>query len=508
MRDLINLLSVVNESTGLAGRKPGDTFKNTQGEELIFNDVEFFPQGGGELSPEELDALIDDFEKQGKNIQWLNAKSSRSGGVGVASFTGGSGEVLIGRYLQSINPNKLDNYIPNSFNDFKLGGKAAEKTQSQLTPQDLLTNKTQLSIAEIMNQLAQKMGTDHPLYSVAHQISSGKKLPLTFPAPVDISFSAFRDYFCEILQPIAIIKGSYTGNAGEAARIFLDGTFADTLISFDHSKTAGLSDSILEKPDGRSVKISSKGGKGATASAKNLIDSIDEMQKTPAGRKLLKTYADVIEIVREIQTQGQANAPLYLGVKYKIISKNDAIAITELKRAAPVNLKQIDNIDNLSPNLKKLAKERNTDSPEVTNLFYHLTAAVAHKAAEKINEKTNFSKAAADILNNGALVQVYTKASQGTDTWTLSAFDTVYPDDGIKGVYLTASKTYYSTGIKGNFTFRIDKGRGKPTKEKNTDPIDTGPDPDLTDVASDIVNGKRKKRPEPIADVGREKRSR
>ena len=77
------------------------------------------------------------------------------------------------------------------------------------------------------------------------------------------------------------------GNAGEAAERFLDGTFEGTLISFDQSKTAGLSDSIMTTGDGRSVKVSSKGKKGATASAKNLIDSVEELQAT---KEHLKKY--------------------------------------------------------------------------------------------------------------------------------------------------------------------------------------------------------------------------
>ena len=87
---------------------------------------------------------------------------------------------------------------------------------------------------------------------------------------------------------------------------------------------------------------------------------------------------------------------------------------------------------------------------------------MAWKAAEKINDTTNFSKAAADILNNGALVQVYTKAKEGKTEWTLNEFNTVYPGNSIRGIYLSAAKNYYSTGIKGNFTFKIDRGEGIP----------------------------------------------
>jgi hypothetical protein len=504
MRDIIDTLSFLSESTGLAGRKAGDVFRNPQGEELVFNDIQFFPAQGGKFTPEQVDKFLKSVEKQ--QIQWMNARSPRTGGIAIASFRGDNGDIYMGRYLESIKPSKTDNYVPNQVGEFRFAGKAAAKAQAGLSPQDLLVDRVNQTIPSIMNQLAKSLGTNHPLYAVAHKVAMGQELPIEFPAPADMSFTAFRDYFCEILQPIALQKGNYSGNAGEAAEIFMGGSFDGSTISFDASKTAGLSDSILEASDGRIVKVSSKGNKGATASAKNLVDSVNELQQTPAGKKLVNKHKEIIDLMREIQTQGQAGAPLFLGVKYNIISEKDARQIAELKNTAPINLSRIDNITNLSPALKKLAKQRSTDAPDNVNLYYHLIAAIAHKAAEEVNNKTNFSKAAAEILNNGALVQVYTKAKEGKDTWTLQDFDTVYPGKSIKGVYLSAGKTYYSTGIKGNFTFKIDKGDGKPEKEANDDVVDTGPDPDLQDVAGDITNPRRAKRREPEVGVGRQKR--
>lgn len=495
MREFLDILTQLNESTGLSGRKPGDVFRNPSGEEIVFNDIKFFPEGGGKYSPEELTLALQQLAQQA-DIRWQNNKSPRSGGFGLASFNGPDGEFFVGRYLESVKPSITDNYIPNQVGDYKFAGKAAQKSQAGLSPQDLLTNKVDLTIPNIMNQLAQSLGTDSPLYAVAHQIATGAPLPLRFAAPKDLSFSAFRDYFCEILQPIALQKGQYTGQAGEAANRFLNGTFNNTLISFDDSKTAGLSDSILTNSEGGSVLVSSKGGKGATASAKNLLDKVDQLEKTNEGKKFLKKYTDIVELLREIKSQGQAGSPLYLGTKFNIINEKEANIIQNLKTAKPIDMANINSLSMLTPNLKKLAKERDTDNPENVNLYYHLIAAIAHKAAEQVNEKTNFSNAAAAILNNGALIQMYTKAKESKDFWTLNEFDTVYPGASIKGVYLSASKTYYSTGIKGNFTFKIDKGQGKPKEENNTkiksDFVD-----DLSDIAADIVAGNSKKVVEP-----------
>lgn len=512
MRDLLDKLETLTESTGLAGRKPGDVFRNPNGEEITFNSIQFVPAEGGKLDKEQLEQAIEEIEGQTGGVQWQNAKSPRTGGFALASFSGPDGEFFTGRYLEQVKPDPTDNYVPNQVGDYRFAGKAAAKAQAGLSPQDLLTDKIDQTIPSIMNQLAKSLGTDNPLYAVAHEIATGSPLPLTFKAPSDISFSAFRDYFCEILQPIALQKGQYTGNAGEAAEIFLGGSFEGTLISFDDSKTAGLSDSIMTTEDGRSVKVSSKGGKGATASAKNLLNSVDELSQTPAGKKLLNKYKDVIEMLREVQSQGQAGAPLYLGVKFDIIDESDAQQIRDLKQQGPIDLNDIESLG-LSDNLVDLALSRSTDNPGKVNLYYHLIAAVAHKAAIEVNDKTDFSKAAADILNNGALVQVYTKAKEGKGSWTLDEFQTVYPGESIKGVYFSAGKTYYSTGIKGNFTFKIDKGAGKPKDDEGATPQKTkGPsasEKDFLDKAASIATGRMPasgKPPSKMGDVGRKLR--
>jgi hypothetical protein len=190
-----------------------------------------------------------------------------------------------------------------------------------------------------------------------------------------------------------------------------------------------------------------------------------------------------------------------LGVRYGIISPDDAEMIKAFKKLSPVSLDNLGQLG-LSENLTKLAQSRNTDDPDNVNLFYHLMAAVAHKAAEEVNDKTKFSSAAADILNNGALVQMYTKANEGKGKWTLQEFNTVYPGTSIKGVYLSAGKTYYSTGIKGNYTFKIDKGSGKPKDDEETTSTpavrvkrekNAGKD-ELATSARDIVNPVNKPR--------------
>jgi|694.fasta_scaffold56302_4 hypothetical protein len=517
MRDILNILDNITlvESTGLAGRKPGDKFKNSQGDVLSFDKIEFYPSEGGKASSVQIDTII----KQAPNVKWQNKRTAKTGGIAIATFTSDNGEVQYGFFKDDINPDPRQNKIKNEVDGYKFAGKAAEKVQSGLTPQDLLTLKRDnLTRQDIIKQLSQNLGANNPLVEVAIRVASGEEFPIKFPAPEGVSFTGFRDYFCEILQPMALQTGQYKGNAGEAAEIFLGGSFDGTLISFDAAKNAGLSDSILTNSEGKYIKISTKGGRGAEASVKNLIDSVEELQATPAGQKLLNKHKESIEILNQIKKQGQVNAPLYLGVKYNIIDQEEANTILRLRNLKPINLNDIDQL-NLGDNLTKLAKERkrkklkDTEGTEqTTNLFYHLLASVAALAANEVNNKTDFSETAADILNNGALVQVYTKAKQGEKEWSLDSFDTVYPGKSIKGVYLSAGKNYSSTGIKGNFTFLIDKGAGPEKDTEDSEDVEQTStsisDKEFTQTADKIARGLRKPfKKKETKGVGREKQN-
>ena len=223
--------------------------------------------------------------------------------------------------------------------------------------------------------------------------------------------------------------------------------FEDCLIDFSAGKSTGLYDSLLTNSSGKQIKVSTKGGAGAKASVKNLVDTVEELKKA-GDSKLLKTYSSTVKMIEKIQQSGQAGAPLELALDFDLLNKKEVEQIKSLK----------DNPDIvLSPKLKEMYDSRSSRNPENDIPYYRMMAAVAHRVAELVNEQTDFSIAATDILNNGALVQVYTKASQGENTITLQGFETVYPSDQIKGIYMSAEKTYYNTGIKGNFTFTINK---------------------------------------------------
>ena len=439
------------ESVGLANRKTGQIFQNPAGDELIFQSLEFYPDLGGAESAEELNQFIEDQETiLGQPIQWTNIATPRSLGVGIAEFKDNTGNsVYFGRYFQSINRNKIENYWPNSSipGGYVYQGSAAKKVVSGLMPQDVLKKFNSLYPEDILNDVVEKFGDQSPLTNLTRDVVNGKQFPITFSSE-GIDFAGFRDYFCEILQPIAMIRGQFTGNAGDAAKKFMGSMgFDDCVIDFSTGKSTGLYDSLLTNSKGKQIKVSTKGGAGAKASVKNLVDTVEELKKSGDSR-LLKTYADTVKLIEKIQQAGQAGAPLELALEFDLLNAKEVAQIKSLK----------DNPDvTLTPKLREMYDSRGSRDPENDIPYYRMIAAVAHRVADLVNEQTDFSTAATDILNNGALVQVYTKASQGNGTITLQGFETVYPSDQIKGIYMSAQKTYYNTGIKGNFTFSINK---------------------------------------------------
>ena len=177
-----------------------------------------------------------------------------------------------------------------------------------------------------------------------------------------------------------------------------------------------------------------------------------------------------------ISDGGYAGAPLNLAMSYGMITPEEKQQIMSLKK---IGLKEF-RLDMLSENLQQLWNARRAADPKTIIPFYHMLAAVAYPVADYINTNTDFSRAASDILNFGAFMQAYTFASKSGTNAILKEFEVKYPSTAVTDVLLSAHKTYYSTGNKGNFTFQILKN-GATMKDVEVDAaqVDTKPDVDL-----------------------------
>jgi len=455
--------NILTEARGLASRTIGDKFESDGAEDMSFEGIAFYPQSGKFETPEELADEIENAEYEYGAIIWLN-QVPKSGGFGVVSFeTKNGGVVHYGRFFKIIKAMHDQMAWPNKdIPGYSLATKSGAKETAGMQPSDVLTQTDNLTPASIVKQIAVKFGKNNPLTKVAASVARGKKFPITILKQEGLSFEAFRDYFCEMLHPIALMKHTTTGNAVEAEKQFLPGSsFAECSISFSTSKTEGLSDSILVNPTGQNVKVSSKGKSGgAQAGVKNLTDAIHEL-KDP---KLVRKHKDIIELIDRITTAGAKEAPSELAMHYKMINQKEAGLVTRLQTMVNSGLthKQVLKGGYLTKRLQKIYANRNAKDPSKVNPHAHMVAALAFLVSDYINSKTTFGKSAANILNNAGLVTVDTKAKETAKEWILEDFVSKFPGDSITGVLLSAQKNYASTTFRGNFTFKILKNNADP----------------------------------------------
>ena len=249
------------------------------------------------------------------------------------------------------------------------------------------------------------------------------------------------------------LKGNYI----EAGKVYLSqGGFSSCRISFSEDKNEGLTDSRLTNAAGQEIGISSKAAKGASAAVKNLLDKVDSMGQTPEGRQVLDQYASTVSILRLVKDSGQLNAPLNLAMSQGLITPEEKDQVLALKGLGPDQVE-----GRLSPKLEKMYLARGTKDASRIVPLYHMIAAIAHQAADYVNTKTDFSKAASTILNYGAFMQAYTESRLTNGNIILDSFVVKWPSQAVTDVLFRAAKTYYSTDIKGNYTFEIMRNGAK-----------------------------------------------
>ena len=459
------------EGVGLANRKPGEAFKNPQGDVIVFQNLTFYPEQGAYPSKEEAQAAVEQVAASLKTtpqmIKWTNQPPSMGGGFGIATFINQADNkpYYLGRWFQKISPNRIQNNFPNNAipGGFKYQSKVGVKENTGYKPSEVLTQFQNNTPQTIQQQIVQKFGADSSEARAVATFMAAKSFPITFPKGT-INFAAFRDYFCEMLQPCALVLGKpIAGNAQEAAEIFFGKGvgYSKSTISFNEGVAGGLYDSLLVDASGKQIKLSSKGASGANASVVNLLNCVKELEATPRGQKLLKAHPDVIRILETINKGGHFNGPLDLAIQFGMLTPDEKQAILDLKPYGPA-----DQIPWGSyTRLQKLYSERKAKDMSKIIPIEHMTAIIAYQVADYINKNTDFSNAAADILNNSALVQMYTEATEGPDTISITGFRAVWPSTAVSGVELRADKSYYSTGGKGNMVFKILKGGDQPVKE-------------------------------------------
>jgi len=518
MRELINLVDSLDESRGLSAREPGEQYQRTgssdEADIITFQGLDFYPKSGAYDTMEKMMAVYDKLSAQlDPPPEPVNQPTGRTRAFGLAKFDTAVGPRYLVKFAQDIKSVRTANTfwqtkdIPGDFSQVSARG-AKEKVGYK--PSDVLTQFKSQTPDSIYQQIVAKFGADSPLTRATDIFMAADSFPIIIPGE-GIDFAGFRDYFCEMLQPIALIKGMpVSGNAGKAAEIFLGGDYSDCVVSFNEGVSGALYDSLMVAPNGRQIKLSSKGAKGAMASVINLLKSAQELQE--AGMtELVSQYQDVIDILEIINRGDHNSGPLELAVKFDLIKSNDISKIMSLEQYGATKRFDIAQVPGITKNLVKIYNDRTANDASKIVPLNHMVASIAYKVADYVNLNTDFSDAAADILNNSAFVQMYTEAGKkGTDI-ILKGFRTVWPSKLFTEVTLEAEKSYSSTtSSAGKMVFNINK---EPKSVPNVDHSSggaPGTDANIADYVPARTNIKaadtRLSKPADDAALGRKRR--
>lgn len=429
------------EGEGLTNRRPGETFVDKDKSPMIFVSVEFFP-------------TKDDFEGDLDSVTFVNKPLSNLTSLGIAIFKNSAGEdLLFGKWVKPGTkawPNSNPNY-------FEYESKATAKEKSGLKPSEFLdeSKMENLSMDDILQQVGEAFGTDSPLYAATKQAIAGEPISVVIG---NLSETAITNYFVEILQPIALIKGNYGGNAKEGIKA-ITGTkdISNFLINFPKGVRQGLYDSYLTSGVSQ-INISSKFGSAAKSAAAS-VTNLYTLYKNFKDKDIFKDFKLAIDISRIIAESSAVSAPLELALLLDNVSSSSFV-FTKDEYKLLLDLQKNPNLK-LTTNLIKLRDTIKPGSDKTPPVFNHVLAGIAKSVCEYINKDVQVIKFSrfASILLNGNTIQVYTRASKatkaGVDVLVFDKFHTVWPSDAVTNVFIESATRYKTDRVDGKLGYEI-----------------------------------------------------
>lgn len=439
----------LQEAKGFFGRKPGDPYVHTSGITAEFKDIVAIPapKQGVFASPEQRDAWIKNFETKvlRDKIQWVNQPRNNLA-IAIATLQTSDGDQIIwGRYINTtkgVLTGKWDNKeIPAGW---KLNTASAQKLSVGYDPQTLVGVGTSFAnIDQAIQTIKGKIkGVEHQkqLTEALDALRQGQSPVFKGMAS---QMPALRDYFGEIITPIALASGIISGDAELARKEVLKSSWAKCKVRWPMSKTHNLVDSVFQSARGIDLGISSKGGAGAKASAKNIYDAIEKARTTSP--QLVKTYKQVVSMINIINTLSAVDAPLELGVAFGIIN---AQAGQDCRNMINVGTNKLPG---------KYAKLCSNYAADTTNKNYnaglHLLSSIAKHVADRLNSMPKMSEGIQAFMNQASIVQIYLDMKVKGQDAVVTGFRSVYPPNFEGTMIIDAGKSYYATQKPSKFAF-------------------------------------------------------
>lgn len=439
------------EARGLFARSEGEKYKDSAGKEFVFSTMEKFPEQGRYETPEELKRQVDAVTDKYGSLIWVNTLSKNNGAFAVASFKSADNKTMhFAKAFSDIQGSMFHKWDNNQLPGLTYQSKASQKAFKGFKPQQLFkSGNTFPSGFALLDNLMSNQSLSENIKAGLSMLDSGK-LPVF--AGERENLESIRDYLGEVLQAATVTTHPelVSGQLEDARKAILGGnSWTDCSIEFPLSQTSTMVDSIITSPTGEQVGLSSKGGKGADASAKNLYDALQKMD--PAVKsKLAKKYPLSTEVVNLIAQNTSLEGPLVLGIKLGLITQENAVEVrTHIKNH------QTD-VSKLSPWAKQFTKLYKTKEPAGWNYGFWLLANLSKECARIVNSDPSFSVGCIQILNNSSLIQIYTSVGTSGDAVSITGLRAVYPPKFTGSIVLNGRKMYNARGIVGRFGFGYD----------------------------------------------------
>ena len=439
------------ESKGIMGRVLGDTFLKGD-DRLEFQSVNLYPSDEMEFdSPEQRDDFVQQLEQElNSQIEWTNVPNKGSLAFGVAVLTDPALDDKItywGRYFKQKTADMMgkwgNNQVPQGW---KLQTAGAMKLDIGIDPQHLIkTDDAFNGVIDVIQAVKTNSAGNELSESLVNALETihTQEHP-TFPGQIS-NLPALRDYFGEIMGPVALMSDMVGGQAEDARRDLLRGIpWANCTIFWPMAMNAPLVDSYFTAPDGTRVGISSKGGKGAKASVKNIQDAI-----LKAPEELKAQYPVTVNVINIVQSNSAKDGPFRLAELYKILPQGLEEEINGYIQEGKQDYA------GLSPACTELFNY-GTPRQDVPgfNTGYAMLALLAKKVTRAINDSgPEFGQGCVAFLNQSSIVQLYCKMGKQGDDARVTGWEAVYPPNFQGTVEIDGSKNYYSSRIGGKFAF-------------------------------------------------------
>ena len=439
------------ESKGIMGRVLGDIFLNGD-DKLEFNRVDLYPQEEMQFdSPEQRDEFVNKMEQElGSQIEWSNTPNNGSLAFGVATLTDPVLDDKLtywGRYFKQKTADMMGKWSNSQVPvGWKLQTAGAMKLDIGIDPQHLIKTDDPFNGVTDVIQAVKLNSTGHELsemLTTALETIHTQEHPV-FPGQIG-NMPALRDYFGEIMGPVALMSEMVGGQADAAKADLLKGQpWASCSIFWPMAMNAPLVDSYFTAPDGTRVGISSKGGKGAKASVKNIQDAI---LKAPDEMKA--QYQTTVNVVNIVQSNSAKDGPFRLAELYRILPQGLEQEINGYIQEGKQDYA------GLSPACTELFNY-GTPRQDVPgfNTGYAMLALLAKKVTRAINTAgPEFGQGCVAFLNQSSIVQLYCKMGKNGQDTRVTGWEAVYPPNFQGTVEIDGSKNYYSSRIGGKFAF-------------------------------------------------------